>query len=915
MASKKINLSGTKPSKKLKTKKVILATKGKTAEVKRLADPSLDLLHLLAKNGIDLGITPIISNKNLGGTQKKFAKPPKINKIKVLAATPRRSGKALPKEIKITFKVKQKKPIPSPHLLNLKKWLELSTAQKRSLLISKIIPEVKSELKTGKWLNFWFLENSPLLNWTKQALKSSPAIEVNSYLTSAKPNWTEKNLWIAEKPAKNIKSVAEEKLVTPLIIEDEAGEVGWRQNQLLTWPNIKQRIAFGELAPVFYTFKRVTVFLMVSFLILTPLLFFGYYQNLQVSRGQILGVSTKGVEQLMAAGQAASQFNLPLADQKFNDAKQAFGQAQEQLKQTLGIVGALAQWAPFANQIRSGQEILAAGQSIAEAGRYLSQGLNPLTTTASSTAKLPLTAKLRYLQNSAQLALAKISLAQKQVNEVSVKDVPADKQVAWQQLNNTLPSLITNLRSSSQALEIILNLLGETEPSRVLVLLQNNHELRATGGFVGSYALVDVKQGQVVKLEVPAGGSYDLKGGATKNITAPRALQMINPVWSFWDANWWPDFPASARNILWFYQKSGGPSVDYLLAFNVEMVAKLLGIIGPIQSGDQVINQANLVEVLQTASEAQRFVVGGKPKQMISDLTPQLIQKIIQSSPEQFLEIIALLQQALSQKDLMLFASDNLEQAKIIEANWGGELKSTAGDYLAVINTNIGGGKTDNAIKQEIRLQSKILPDNSVINTLIIKRQHQGLLGDHFTKDPNNSYLRIYVPAGAKLLLAQGFNPPAASEYEVSTVKTQDSEFLQAEKNAQIDPASGTAVYQEFGKTVFANWLRLKPGQSQEIILQYLLPFKLQAQKQSSGWFSSLKEFFQTDFSLVNYSLLVQRQAGSGLDQFFSRLVFPSQLKPYWYYPDSLTVLGQEINGQTVINQDFYSSINFLAPN
>ena len=73
-------------------------------------------------------------------------------------------------------------------------------------------------------------------------------------------------------------------------------------------------------------------------------------------------------------------------------------------------------------------------------------------------------------------------------------------------------------------LEDIAWLLGRDSWKRYLVLFQNNTEIRATGGFIGSFALLDIDRGKIKQLEIPKGGSYDLQGQLKVNISSPTPI-------------------------------------------------------------------------------------------------------------------------------------------------------------------------------------------------------------------------------------------------------------------------------------------------------------------------------------------------------------------------------------------------------
>ena len=51
---------------------------------------------------------------------------------------------------------------------------------------------------------------------------------------------------------------------------------------------------------------------------------------------------------------------------------------------------------------------------------------------------------------------------------------------------------------------------------------------------------------------------------------------------------------------------------------------------------------------------------------------------------------------------------------------------------------------------------------------------------------------------------------------------------MQADGSATIDEESGTKIYGENRKTVFANWVYVSPGETVELKYKYLLPFQVE---------------------------------------------------------------------------------------
>ena len=106
-----------------------------------------------------------------------------------------------------------------------------------------------------------------------------------------------------------------------------------------------------------------------------------------------------------------------------------------------------------------------------------------------------------------------------------------------------------------------------------------------------------------------------------------------------------------------------------------------------------------------------------------------------------------------------------------------------------------------------------------------------------------------------------------------------DVEFLantEAERSAVIDESSKTLIYEENNKTVFANWQSLNPGDTEEILLVYQLPFKIKPIASSNGLIGSLTDIF--DKRKVIYSLTYQKQSGCSFDDFVLEVVYPQSL-------------------------------------
>lgn len=651
--------------------------------------------------------------------------------------------------------------------------------------------------------------------------------------------------------------------------------------------------------------KAIIAFVTVAVVIILPIKLFNYAQGVNQVKGQVLGETEQAVDNLQLAQQQLMGFNFERAGDYFATANQHFTAAGEQLNSIKSVLTILAEKSPISNAYRSGKRLLDAGTHLSLAGEHLIESANAITDNSDSA----LTEKIKNFNQANKLTLAEFKMAASDIEDVNINHIPEENREQFKELTEKLPVFIASLEKIDSLSQFAVKFLGDNDLKRYLIVFQNDNELRATGGFMGSFALVDLKSGQMADVNIPAGGTYDVRAGFNQLIQAPKPMQLLTPRWEFQDANWWPDWPTSAKSIAWFYQKSNGPTIDGVIAINSDWMKALLKATGPIDMPEYktTISAENFEDEVQQEVEIDREDKK-QPKKILSDLAPKLVERIFNIKPENILGLASALNSGLNGKDILIYLSDLEMEKFVIDNNWDGRQIDTDLDYLNVVATNIGGGKTDNAITQDIYHRTEISADGSIIDTVLIKRQHSGAIDENFTNQANRSYLRIYVPKGSKLINASGFVQPLAEEFVKPEDYLQEDERLNIENDAMVDPISDTRTYEENNKTVFANWLIVEPGQSQEIVLVYKLPFKAVAGKPvGEGVLNKLNISDSTKDSF-EYGFVVQKQAGSESDDVTTEILYSGGNNPKFVYPKA----SESNDGQIIFNEKLDTDIYHL---
>jgi hypothetical protein len=378
------------------------------------------------------------------------------------------------------------------------------------------------------------------------------------------------------------------------------------------------------------------------------------------------------------------------------------------------------------------------------------------------------------------------------------------------------------------ATQLIPPLVGYPEQKTYLFLLQNNTELRPTGGFIGTYGILKVKNGEITDFKTD--NIYNLDSAIENSlyIEPPWPLTRYNKVykWFMRDSNWSPDFPTSAQKAQWFYQKENGPErkIDGVIAITPTLIESLLTLTGEIKVNGVTFNTNNVVDTLQYQVE-QGFLKQGLPeserKEIIGEFSKILLEKLMKLPKNKWPDLWNVVNQNLQQKQMLVYLNNNDLQNMVLEEGWAGEVKKTNSDFLIVVDANLASLKSDPGVKRTI--DYKVEEKNNQLEVEVkIDYQNTGTLSWKTTR--YRTYTRIYVPKGSELIDVTG-----------AMVDCKLNDKGSVEKNEELD------------KQVFGTFICIEPQEEKQLIFKYKLP---------SNILDNIK-------SSKNYYLLVQKQSGT----------------------------------------------------
>lgn len=413
-------------------------------------------------------------------------------------------------------------------------------------------------------------------------------------------------------------------------------------------------------------------------------------------------------------------------------------------------------------------------------------------------------------------------------------------------LRQNLPVLVKTINDSIPIIEALPLIAGYPQEKTYLFLLQNNNELRPTGGFIGTYGILKLKDGEITHFTTDNVYNLDNPVKDTLNTTLPwqMAQHLAIKKWFFRDSNWSPHFPESAEKALELYYLEGGKekNFDGVVAITPTFIQSILTITGPVKVDSIEFNSENLIDILQYQVEkgyARAGIPESERKEIIGQLGEKILEAVFNLSKDKWPQLFQTVKDQIDQKQVLIYSKDPYLQSLIQKQNWAGEVKDYRGDFLMVIDTNLAALKTDRVMEREIEYSLDWENSQKARARVKITYHNKGKFTEFTTR--YRTYTRVYVPLGSRLLKWEG-------------IMAQD----RSNKPGEVE------VSNDLGKTYFGGFISIEPGESKYLLFEYELPDSVSRQLEKK-----------------NYNLLIEKQAGTSGHKLTVQLKFPFPIKKY----------------------------------
>jgi len=283
-------------------------------------------------------------------------------------------------------------------------------------------------------------------------------------------------------------------------------------------------------------------------------------------------------------------------------------------------------------------------------------------------------------------------------------------------VTNRFPFLIATINQLSNFTSTFTPYLQQllTGQHRLVIMLANSNEIRPTGGFTGSYALLTLTDGVISDLIVE--DIYEADGQFQGFVDPPPGVKEYlssGKGWRLPDANWHVDHPASAQQQIWFLERGGRENIDALITLNLDFFERILAVTGPIwlPDYDQYLTAESLDDVLENRDEY--FFAGSRVKShMLQTAMNQLILKLSQLSPAQGRSLIEQIMAGFQTKEIQIYHTNPAIQLALEKLNVTGSWPSDQ-PAIALVDANVGINKINKFVTRSVDLAE--LPGNQLV--------------------------------------------------------------------------------------------------------------------------------------------------------------------------------------------------------
>ncbi|CAL9315125.1 hypothetical protein SUDANB51_02886 [Streptomyces sp. enrichment culture] len=276
---------------------------------------------------------------------------------------------------------------------------------------------------------------------------------------------------------------------------------------------------------------------------------------------------------------------------------------------------------------------------------------------------------------------------------------------AHTRLVRLLDRIVPATADAAVAARVLPPVLGQHNPRRYFVVVQNTAEARGTGGMPGAFAVITADRGQ---LGFEALGNDDAVTGSNPEVdlgaefTARYGRAQPTRYWA--NSNLSPHFPHAARIWSATWHQRSGRQVDGVVGLDPTVLSRLLRVTGPRRLADGTQLTADNVLDLAERTGYARYPDDAQRKAFLLDVARTASGSLVNAlqDPRRLAGLVRAVYGDAAEGRLKMWSARENEQRLLATRPWGGTFPEDPGPFAGLVVNNAAGGKLDYYLEREL---------------------------------------------------------------------------------------------------------------------------------------------------------------------------------------------------------------------
>lgn len=383
-----------------------------------------------------------------------------------------------------------------------------------------------------------------------------------------------------------------------------------------------------------------------------------------------------------------------------------------------------------------------------------------------------------------------------------------------------LSDVPARLLRSADGLAALQGVLGAERERRLLIVVQNNAELRATGGLVSVFVQATAVDGRIEFDDFQEVDDVDDPPESAVQVPAPDDFNAVygafKPATTLWkNVNMAADVPLVSGVLAEVAAASLPERPDAIIWLDVPAVAAILRATGPVQLPDgSELTADNAVRVLLSEAYARADSAPGEDPQQrrqeeLRAAGDAVLRQLLDpQAGTDAVELARRLMSASAARHLAVWSAEPQEQERLASARLTGRVRADGGDLSAFTVHNLGdgrgfGNKLDFYGRRQVTVRVEVARDRAMVEQELAIRNTAPATG-----------LPVYV---------SGKVDPGTMKQLVTAALPGDAELLEFARQGQALQVSPQPLVDHL---VVTDAVSIPPGQTVRWRLRYRLPLE-----------------------------------------------------------------------------------------